>query len=428
VSCGNFTVVLFAGRRLTPHDFGLFSLAMLGVLFLSNLHRALLTQPLNVLGAVDSASDLRIRMTVLLRVHFLLVPISIALLLCLSAAFFPQRSLFLGAACYLTAFFLQELLRRYWYTIERLDIALINDIVCYATQIIVILVVGNAISLDGGETLLVMTTAPLLALCLSQRKMDRARNVEPGQVRAVAAQHWHISRWLLLTVFALWGSSQLYPFLIATLGAPAIASFSVSRNLLNAMGVVVQSVMNYLPTRVAVLLEREGKSAFRRHLLRTTLQAAVIGAAFMLFMQALSEPILHVLYGGLYDSTAPLLRILSAGMVFSLLGAVFGAYALAMHDSRSTFLSNLGGTVFTFTGGLWMIHAHGIYGAALAACLSLAATAILQAWFVLLGLKRLVPPQSASSETFEPPCAPLAAVREQTAREPEKIKTFPQVR
>jgi O-antigen/teichoic acid export membrane protein len=77
------------------------------------------------------------------------------------------------------------------------------------------------------------------------------------------------------------------------------------------------------------------------------------------------------------------------GVFFSLLGAVFGSYALALQDARSTFLANLGGTVFTFTGGLWLLHAHGIYGAAIATCLSLATAALLQGCFVLRDLKLL---------------------------------------
>ena len=84
-----------------------------------------------------------------------------------------------------------------------------------------------------------------------------------------------------------------------------------------------------------------------------------------------------------------MLRILAVGTFFSLIGTVLGAYSLAMEDSRSSFLANLGATGFTFTVGLWLIQAHGISGAAAATTLSVAVSMLLQGYLVFLRLNKL---------------------------------------
>jgi O-antigen/teichoic acid export membrane protein len=401
VSCGNFVAMLLIGRHLPASDFGLFSLAMLAVLFLSNLHRALVTQPLNVLGASDDNVTLSTRLAVLLHAHLIVVPAAIVFLIGLSVWFFPLPALVLGACCYLSAFFLQETLRRYWYTVGRIDRAAINDLIAYGGQAVLLAVCSTYWTLDGAWSFVIMAVTSLAAALAGLCTVGGVTMPDMGAARVVGAQHWTLSRWLMLTVLALWGSSQMYPFLIASLGPAAIAYFAVCRNLLNAMNVVVQSVINYLPTRAAVLLKTEGEAEFRRHLLTTLIRAGLGSAAFLAVTQVLAYPALHLLYGGTYDAAAPLLRVLSSGVMFSLLGAVLGSYSLAMHDSRSTFLANLGGSVFTFTGGLWLIHTHGIYGAAIAGCMSLAVAAVLQGLFVVRGLNRLQS-QAARANSGDP--------------------------
>jgi O-antigen/teichoic acid export membrane protein len=190
-------------------------------------------------------------------------------------------------------------------------------------------------------------------------------------------------------VLAVWGASQLYPFLLAALGPAAVATYVACRNLLNATGIMVQSVGNYLPVRAAALLRRSGKAALRSHLLRTLAQAAAVGVLFVLLIVLAAGPLMHLAYGGLYDSAASLLRTLALATLFSLLGAVLGAYSLAMEDSRASFLANLGATGVALTAGAWLIHVDGLQGAAIAATLSTATSMMLQGTLVWMKLNKL---------------------------------------
>jgi len=389
ISCSNFVSVLILGRNLKVDEFGFFSLAMLTVIFISNLHRAFVTQPLNVLGADEDELRLATRMTVLLSTHVLLVPAAIFLLVCVSVMFYPRMEMTAAAAIYLTASLLQETVRRYWYTVGRLDRAILTDGLSYGAQILVLFIAQWVVVLEAPLAFLLMAGCAFSGLLVGLIGIKRVGLAGMGDFRTVVSEHWKLSRWLILTVLALWASSQLYPFLIVKLGPVAVAWFAVTRNLLSAMHVVVQSVVNYLPSRAAFLLKTEGVEVFRRHAIRTSLHAALAAIVFILAMQLLALPILHLLYGGIYDPAQWVLRIFAVGMLFSLVGAVLGCYSLAMHDSRSTFLANLGSAVFTFTGGLWLIKEYGVYGATIAGCLSLAVATILQAGFFMAGIGRL---------------------------------------
>ncbi|MGA7816385.1 polysaccharide biosynthesis C-terminal domain-containing protein [Caballeronia sp.] len=398
----NFLTLLFVSRQVSADQFGRFSLAALGLLFLANAHRAIVTQQLNLLGASEDASGLSTRIATLLRAHAVIIPVSIAILGALCVRFFPDLRLFVGASCYLAFFMLQETLRRYWYTVGRIDRAFANDLITYGGRLAILFSISFFTVVSGSTVFLIMAATSLIAFIAGLPVVDIARTVTMARIREVVAQHATTSGWLVLTVLAMWGATQLYPFLIEPLGPTAIALFVASRNLLNAIGIAVQSAGNYLPTRAAKLLHEQGPAGFRRHLLQTLANATIVSIVFILPMLVFATPILEVMYAGRYNDAAPVLRMLSIGIFFALVGTVLGAYALALQDARSNFLSNLGATAFTFTGGLWLIHAYGLSGAAVGGCLSVAIATVLQGAFVWSGIRRLEEADRGHGTTMSP--------------------------
>jgi O-antigen/teichoic acid export membrane protein len=385
VSAGNFFSLLLIARHLAAEKFGLFSLAMMSLLFMANLHRAIFTQPLNILGAAESLPCVTGRMRALLRAQLLAIPLAALLLAGLSLHFFPQAALLFGTICYVTGFYLQEMSRRYWYTVHRVERAIASDIISYGGQLVLLVLLAVTGRLDGAVALATMGAASFAAFLFDLWRMKPAPELTGNSLRPLRLlfiQHWPLSRWLLLTVLAMWGGSQLYPFLLAALGPVAVASYVACRNLLNAIGVMIQSVGNYLPVRAAALLKRRGKLALRNHLLRTLARTSMFGIAFVVLIMLSAGPLMHLVYGGRYDSAAPLLRMLALATLFTLLGAVLGAYSLAMEDSRASFVANFGATCVALTVGIWLIHTNGLQGAAIAATLSTATSMMLQATLV----------------------------------------------
>lgn len=389
VSACNFLTTLIAARLLPVDDFGRFSLAVMGTLFAANMHRAILTQPMNVLGAAEALPQLASRLLALLRAHLLAIPLAAIFLAGLSYKLFPDIGLLVAVVFYMASFFLQELLRRYWYVRGQLKRALFNDVISYGGQLLVLILAQTMWKLSGAGVFAIMAATSMLAFVVGLSKIDLPRPVARQSLGHLMAQHWGIAKWLILTVLAVWGAGQVYPFLIASLGPAVVAMFSASKNILNVIGILVQSFNNYLPGRAALLLKQEGKHALRRHMVRTLMQATLAALVLFGLVMWLAQPLLNLLYGGTYDHAAHLLKILTLGASCTILGAALGAYSLAMEDSRSNFLANLGATVMTFTVGLWLIREHGVEGAAVATSLSLATAMLLQAVLVMIRYRRL---------------------------------------
>lgn len=389
VSACNFLTTLIAARLLPVDDFGRFSLAIMGTLFAANMHRAILTQPMNVLGAAEGLPQLASRILALLKAHVIAIPLAAAFLAALSYKLFPDVGLLVAVVFYMASFFLQELLRRYWYVRGQLKRALVNDTISYGGQLLVLLTVQAVWGLSGAGVFAIMAATSLLAFLVGLSRIDLPHPVEHQPLGRLMVQHWGIAKWLILTVLAVWGAGQVYPFLIASLGPAVVAMFSASKNILNVVGILVQSFNNYLPGRAALLLRQQGKHALRHHMVRTLAHAGLAAVALLGMVMWLAQPLLHLLYGGTYDHAAYLLKILTLGASCTILGAALGAYSLAMEDSRSNFLANLGATVVTFTVGLWLIRQHGVDGAAIATSLSLATAMTLQGVFVLIRYRRL---------------------------------------
>lgn len=395
VSGCNFLTVMYIGRHLSAAEFGLFSLALLSTIFFGNMHRAAITQPMNVLSSGENASTVAARLVTLLRAHVVVIPMAALGLWLLSLHFFPGTGLVLSCLCYIASSLLQETIRRYWYTLNRLDKALQNDLIAYGGRIVLLCAAQMTHELSAPFVFVLMGIPTLLAFLLGRRECRRNESETPPPVKELARQHWQLSRWLIPTVLAVWSASQVYPFLLAGLGPVAVATFMACRNLLSATTVVVQSVDNYLPVRAAALLRQHGKEAFKRHLLQTLAYTAAGGFIFICVMSLTAEQLLNMLYQGTYDGAADILRILPLGTVSMLLGTVLGAYSLAMQDSRASLLANLGATAITLTIGVWLVWQQGLKGAAFATVLTATTSMLLQAALVAARLQQL-PKQEAT--------------------------------
>lgn len=389
VSGGNFITLIYLARHLNTEDYGFFSLAMLAVLFLSNLHRAIVTRPLDVMGAGEKPEIVLGRLIVLFKSLWLLIPVSLAILAGLSNIFFPDWSLLASCSLYLLAFFLQEMMRRYWYTIKHMHHALRSDFISYGGQVAMLILVTLYWDITTSLAFLILALTSFAAFLIDLMTLGKSHPVEKPPLAELMQQHWKFSKWLILSVFAIWSAGQIYPLLIAPLGAVAVAMFAACGNIMRIVSLVIQAVDNYLPLRAASLLKEEGIRAFQRHMNQTLFFSLLAGSAFSIAIYFYSYEILHIVYAGNYDNAVNVLRLMLPGALFTLLGMVLGSYSLALSDPRASFLANLAATTCTLTVGLWCIMKYGVVGAAAASSLTAASAMIAQGIFVFLKLRQL---------------------------------------
>jgi O-antigen/teichoic acid export membrane protein len=388
VSGGNFLSMLIAARTMEVSDFGRFSLTMMMILFAANLHRAVYTQPLNVLGVSSTICPINQRMHVYLRTHPAFAASAGLLLFVLSLATNNVDHTFPFALLAASTLFIQELVRRYWYTTGDIKKAFVADCIGYGTQVVFLLSAATLDWLDPRSAFASLAIGSGLSALQGLWHLRRKLQAPASLSRLlIFKEQWPMTKWLLLTVLAVWGAGQVYPFLMTPLGPQAVATFSASRTLLNVIGPAVQSLGNVIPSHAAALLKNGQRAEFDRHLRRT--MTWVLGCAMLLVvLMGIGAPtILALAYGGKYDGAANILRILSIGSGASLIATGLGAYSLAAQDSKSGFYANLLATAVTFSIGLWLIAEYREIGAAVGTSLSLVAAAFAQG--VLLRRKLL---------------------------------------
>lgn len=386
VSGSNFLAILLVGRIIPQAEFGAFALAYASVIFLANLHRAFVTQPLNVLGAVESPLRRARRLQALLIAHRLLLPGGWGCLALASYFFFPSPCLALAACAYLAVLLPQDLMRRYWFTIGDVRLVLRSDLVASGGQVFAVALAGGMLGSHAAGCFAAMGVPVALALLLG-RRYGPPRMVTAGvPTPPVLREQLQFSGWLIATVFVTWAGSQLYPFMLADLGPTAVALFAASRNLLSAVNVIVQAVSNYLPTTFRRLLVAGQVREFSALSFRTGVNVVMLAGLLLLMCAVFAAPLLALTYGQAYREAAPLVVVLAAGAVFMALGSVVGAMALALGDNRSSFIANAAASLFTLTAGQWLVAHMGLSGAAIATSCGLAVAVLVQA---LLSIHRL---------------------------------------
>lgn len=362
-SATNFLTMVLAARYLAVGDFAQFSLAYLAVLFAASFHRTWVTQPMNVLGA-QAPESLPGRVAALWRAHGVLVPAGVLLVLAVSPLGFAEPWLLLGTSAYLALFFLQEMQRRHAYTRFVIRPA---SVVSLAMGLVQLGGLGVLVATGQRHAALWMSAlavAQLVGLLLGSLLL-RTRTPLTGvrSAREVLNEQFQHSRWVVASQLVYWGSSQVYPFVVAGLGASQTATFNAGMSILNAVNVLRMTLANFLPAQASRIRAAHGEAAVCAYARRLLTQLAASGLLAWVALLFLADPLVHLLYGSKFPAAAEVLRWLSLGIWASVLSVVLNALALALDSTENIFFSNAVGTVFTLTAGLYLTHRFGLTGA-----------------------------------------------------------------
>lgn len=361
----NFITMVLAARHLEVQEFAHFSLAYLAVLFALSFHRTWITQPMNVLGAQRPA-ELGARARALWRAHGLLIPAGAALCAAVSMFAFRDPMLLLATVAYLGLYFLQEMQRRYAYTLFHIRQASMMSLAMGMVQVVGMLILvflGHDRSVDW-MTVLLLSQAAGLALGFLLVRLPKASG-SPNQIGVieVLSDHLNHSRWIVASQLVFWASSQLYPFLIVGVGADQAATFNAGMSILNAANVVRMTLANYLPAHAGRLSAQQGADALRAFTRRAVGVIALAGVVIWPLVLLVSAPLVHLLYEDKFPQADQVLDWVALGMWASMFSVVLNASALALGTTRNIFLSNAAGAVFSCTAGVYLTLRYGLQGA-----------------------------------------------------------------
>lgn len=380
-SATNFATMVLAARALDVQSFAHFSLAYLAVLFALSFHRTWVTQPMNVLGA-QRPDELPARARALWRAHAMLIPVGGVLCTAVAMFAFQDSRLLLATIAYLALYFLQEMQRRYAYTLFRIREASLTSLVMGGIQLggMAVLMFSGWSSGTNWMLALLLAQAAGLATGLVLVGLPRkvASGMEMGAVEVLSAQLSH-SRWIVASQLVFWASSQAYPFLIAGVDTTQAAAFNAGMSILNAANVVRMTLANYLPAHAGQVLARQGADALRAFARGAVYRIALSGAVVWPVLLLVGQPLVELLYGSKFAGADKVLEWVALGMWASMFSVVLNAVALALDTTRNVFMSNAAGALFSCTVGAYLTLTYGLVGAIWANVAGYVIPALLQA-------------------------------------------------
>lgn len=383
VSATNFLSGILIARSLDASGLAVYSLAVTTIFGLFTIHRALIAQPLNILGVQESIERRWGRFENMVQVQWRVLPLTALMLAAVGVLFFPRWGVISGAMVYVSLFCLQELMRRYHYTAGQIRQALPGDVLAYWGQLAILGIAWQVQALTVDRVLWLMSMPLALATAWMYWHIRRCNHVQasaetPGPVTELVG-HWEHAKWVVLSQLVWIGATQIIPFQLSLFAqAGDVASFYAVSTLLNGLNVIRLTMGNYLPTRAAAILSADGKLALRRYLFRVSLMVLAFSAVVWLFTLAFGDWAIALIFSGKYQHAGQVLPALAAVNLLALLALVAAAGAQILGVSKVMFTSNLLAMALCLAVGPWAVSQAGLWGAVLISAIGLLLPTVMQ--------------------------------------------------
>jgi len=296
ISGFNFLTFLILARWLPSETFGVYVLAFSALMFFQTFQHALVTRAHNVLGANRTGGDFNSFTRTALALVVGGAATAVVLLGLMAWVFTTLgwsswAGATAGLAVVLFPWLIQDAMRRFLYTADRILAATVNDTVSYVLQFAGIVAL---FWLDvSGSVFLVMAilgASSLAAVLVGLIQLGRDVWSIPDwksfarDTRSV----WHFGKWLSSGELVGWIGQNGNTWLIGgLLGAPLVAGYRAASYVTNLLNPIDLAVSNHLPVQASRILEAEGRRGMiqwlRRRGLLLCIPYALLAVGISLF-------------------------------------------------------------------------------------------------------------------------------------------------
>lgn len=384
---GMFVVNIALARVRSKEEYGIFALSFSVFTFLSGLHNAAILEAYTIYGSGRYHRRFADYGRLLWQSNLWLLAGLSALLLViwqslrwLHPAFASPALLGMALTCgvLLTASFV----RRTFYMRQRPDLAVRFSAAFFVSCMLLLALAIRADLLNGLSAFLIVALAwGIAALFILRERPGRIVSAdgtdfllqEPGYW----SEHWKYSRWVFVTALVFQFTTQAYFWVVAgVLSVRHVAELRAMYNLaLPADQIFAATTLLVLPQMALQFAAQEFGNL--RHLWRQcSLMFLGISSVFALVVGLGSLPLLHVVYGGKFDSVSPLLRWYVLLPVVMGVGHAANAALKAIEKPQMVFYAYLTSGVTTFALGIPLVMYLGLRGAVYGMLLSGASYAV----------------------------------------------------
>jgi O-antigen/teichoic acid export membrane protein len=406
VSSGNFLLNVLLARRLSPQDYGKFTLFLGAIFILRAIDYSLISYPLSVRLCVASDEDRPglLGNTILIAVALSLVMVVV---MALGTTLLEAGNIQLPAClCYLF-WQAQETLRRCLLADFRYRAAVPGDGIAFVGQALLIALVAR---LDGIAlpSALYMMSATFAVGALVHASKLRFAWPDFAEAALLAREYFSIGKWSIVSYELVLVRAQLFPWMLATTaGTAATASLQAGMNIANMMNPIIFGIGNTIP-QVAAQAHRTGGVVSAS---RMAYGYVLFGLAPILLICAgavlMPELLLRTVYGpsSPYLAAALGLQLLAVAGVLDYIAEMISKTLLGVQAGRLSSAVNVVSVGVAAVLAYALIGRLGVFGACLAlliANLVRAAGAVIAIAWLISDEKSRVRARSASAISWVP--------------------------
>lgn len=372
ISGSNFVISILLARWLVADQYGAYALAFAGFILVSQLHQALLLEPMSVFGGSLYRRQLRDYLGALLWMHSGAV-LAVSALLALGTIgtylYHGSRGL-PGALAGITiaspCILMFWLVRRAFYLELRPAGATLGAFL-YCALVVGLLTIARFMRILSPFTAFLIIGAAALftgiALLLRLKPVLKLRH-NALSLTETCQQHWIYGRWALASAITMWIPTNIFYVLVGSFSGMARAGeLRALMNLTLPVGQVATALsLIFLPYASRVRMEH-GPKALNKIASLVTLLYATGAAAYWIIILSFHRPILHMLYGGRYSSIGSLLPIVALSSIFQVSINGPGVGLRADEAPRRVFYAYLISSGIALAVGVAATHSFGTSGA-----------------------------------------------------------------
>ncbi len=371
---GMFIVNIALARVRSKEEYGIFALSYSVFTFLSGLHNAAILEAYTIYGSGRYHHRFAGYGRLLWCSNaWLLAGLSALLLVAWQSlrwvhpAFASPALLGMALACgvLLTASFV----RRTFYMRCRADLALRFSAAFFVSCLALLALAIRKDLLNGLSAFLIVAVAWGIAALFILR--ERPGRIEPEDEANFLlhepdywSEHWKYSRWVFVTALVFQFTTQAYFWVVAGfLSMRDVADLRAMYNLVLPVDQIFGAITLLTLPQMALQFAAQELGQLRHLWRQCSLMFLGISSAFALVVGLGSLPLLHVVYGGKFDSVSPLLRWYVLLPVVMSVGNAANAALKAIEKPQAVFYAYVTSGAATFAVGVPLVMYLGLRGA-----------------------------------------------------------------
>lgn len=368
VSGANFLVIVALARCVPVEDFGLFTLALSCVLFVCSLIYAVVDLPISVFAPERDREGAAAYLARLEMVHRILIPILLACAVPVGL-WLGDWPLVIASAMAAALRMGVEYHRRVAYAAQdSLRALLVDGVSSGSLAVAALVMLAHPVTCQAWHALAAMAATALAGWIIgfqAHRHMIAMRAPEPLQ--PVFRRHWGFGKWSLGGALAMWGASQLYPFLVAGfLGLREVAVLNGSIRILGVSNVLVQGIEAFTTPRLRKQIVDQDVRGFRMSMLLLFSIGIAVMLPFCALMMAWPREALLLFLGEKFTHGVVVMQIIALAQFFSFLSRLSSIGLNALKQPKPGFWSQLICAAVTMMAGPLIVRHGGLMGACLA--------------------------------------------------------------